>query len=48
MSAAFLKETGSSFQSLGSAMENALSPKVTVLDRGTRKSSWEQDLSERL
>ena len=39
MSAAFLKENGSSFQSLGPAMENALSLSVTVLDLGTLKSS---------
>ena len=46
MSAAFLKENGSSFQSLGPAMENALSLYATILDLGTLKSSWEEDLSE--
>ena len=48
MSAAFLKETGSSFQILDSAMENALSRSVTVQDLGRVKSFRVQDLSEHL
>lgn len=42
-----LMRMGSEFQSLGAALENALSPKLRSLDVGVKSSLAEVDLRDR-